>query len=251
MISQLVREFILPPGGLLALVLTAFLLRGKAPRIAKPLALAAVLLLYLLSTAPVAYSLANLTYSDPPLNPASLKAFEPQAIVVLGGGRELTSPEYQGMPTPTRSTLQRARYAAHLAKSTGLPVMATGGFGKLPSQSEAAALRVNLMEYGVSPRWMETQSRTTAENANFCQTILSAEKIERVLLVTSANHARRARRSFEKVGLQVLTAPTAYDLPDLDAPAVLNVVPQAKMLTLSCESLRALLGELWYQILGA
>lgn len=250
MISQIIREFILPPGGLLSLILAAYFLRAKAPQVSKRLAVSAVLLLYLLSLAPVAHALAYLTYSEPVLTPSALSAFKPQALVVLGGGREVTSPEYEGAPTPSRGSLQRVRYAAQLAKSTGLPVMASGGYGQLPRQSEAWALRDNLSEYGVIPRWTETESRTTAENAALCQAMLGPEKIERIVLVTSAAHAKRARQSFEKVGFEVLSAPTAHELPDLEAPAVLNVIPQAKMFSLSCDSLRAHLGQLWYRILG-
>ena len=250
MISQVIREFILPPGGLLCLIVAAYLLREKAPQVSKRLAVSAVLLLYLLSLAPVAHALAYLTYSEPVLTAPALVAFKPQVLVVLGGGHEVTSPEYEGAPTPSRGSLQRARYAAQLAKSTGLPVMASGGYGQLPRQSEAWALRNNLSEYGVIPRWTETNSRTTAENAALCRAVLEPEKIDRVLLVTSASHAKRARQSFEKVGFQVLSAPTTHELPDLEAPAVMNVIPQAKMFALSCDALRAHLGVLWYRILG-
>ena len=250
MISLVLRELILPPGGLLVLMIAAFALRNKAPRVAARFAIGAVLALYLLSIFPVAHGLAQLTYTEPVLSEQALHDFRPQALVVLGGGRDLTSPEYQGMATPSQSSLQRARYAARLAKRTGLPVLVAGGFGRFPDQSEAGALANNLSEYGVKPRWYETRSRTTNENAMFSRDILARERIERIVLVTSSSHARRARLSFEKVGFQVLSAPTAYEFPSLDMPGYLNVVPKDDAFILSAGSLRALLGQLWYAVLG-
>ncbi len=49
-----------------------------------------------------------------------------QAIVVLGGGRNLGSPEWGG-ETVNDYTLRRARYGARLARETGLPVYVSGG----------------------------------------------------------------------------------------------------------------------------
>lgn len=248
--SLLLRELILPPGGILLLVALAFALRARAPRISIRLAVVAVSALYLLSIPPVAHGLAQLTYSEPVLTEQALSDFRPQAIVALGGGRDLTSPEYGGLATPSRHSLQRIRYAAYLAKRTGLPVLAAGGYGALPQQSEAWAIRNNLQEYGLTPRWVETQSRTTSENAVNSRGLLSSSKVERILLVTSSYHARRARLSFEKAGFQVLPAPTGYDLPRLDRPGYFNLVPTSEAFALSSDSLRALLGEVWYRVLG-
>ncbi len=244
------RELILPPGGILVLVMLAFALRARAPRVSVRLAAIAVLTLYLLSIPPVAYGLAYLTYSEPVLTEQALSDFRPQAIVVLGAGRDITSPEYGGLATPNRPSLQRVRYTAYLAKKTGLPVLAAGGFGTLPEQSEAWAMRNNLQEYGLTPLWVETQSRTTSENALQSRGILRSSKTERILLVTSSHHARRARLSFEKAGFQVLPAPTGFELPRLERPAYFNLVPMSDAFALSSDSLRSLLGEVWYSLLG-
>lgn len=247
--SQLLRELILPPGGILALMAVAALLYRKAPRVSLRLAIFSVAAFYLLSLPPVAFGLAQMTYTEPALSPTALESFQPQAIVVLGGGRDLTSPEYDGLPTPGRSTLQRVRYAAYLAKKTGLPLLAAGGFGPLEGQSEAWAMRINFQEYGLTPRWMDTESQTTKENAANSWQLLQADKIERILLVTSSYHAGRARACFEEVGFQVLAAPAAFDYPRLDLPLFLNLVPQSYAFSLSSDSLRAMLGEIWYRIL--
>lgn len=248
--SQVLRELILPPGGILALMAVAALLNRKAPRVSLRLAIFSVAAFYLLSLPPVAFGLAQMTYTEPALSPTALESFQPQAIVVLGGGRDLTSPEYDGLPTPERSTLQRVRYAAYLAKKTGLPLLAAGGFGPLEGQSEAWAMRINFGEYGLTPKWTETESQTTSENASGSWALLQPEKVERILLVTSSYHAHRARSSFEAVGFKVLPAPTAFELPRPEGPWLLNLVPQSSAFSLSSDSLRALLGEVWYRILG-
>jgi uncharacterized SAM-binding protein YcdF (DUF218 family) len=107
--------------------------------------------------------------------------------------------------------LERVRYAARLAKASGLPLLISGGlhYGAPPSE---AALMADVLarDYGVRVRWQEGLSRTTWENATYSADILHKEGITRVLLVTQAWHSPRARWCFEQVGLQVLSAPMGF-----------------------------------------
>jgi uncharacterized SAM-binding protein YcdF (DUF218 family) len=107
--------------------------------------------------------------------------------------------------------LERVRYAARLAKASGLPLLISGGlhYGAPPSE---AALMADVLarDYGVRVRWQEGLSRTTWENATFSAEILQKEGIKRVLLVTQAWHMPRARGCFEQVGVQVLSAPMGF-----------------------------------------
>ena len=105
----------------------------------------------------------------------------------------------------------RTRYAARLAKASGLPVLTTGGlhFGRPPSE---AALMADVMreDLGVEVRWQEERSRTTWENATETAALLKPEGIRRVLLVTQAWHMQRSRWCFEQAGLEVVTAPVGF-----------------------------------------
>jgi len=63
------------------------------------------------------------------------------------------------------------------------------------------------------PRWVEDQSRNTHENAVLSAQILEREKVNRVVLVTSATHMRRAAAEFRAHGLDVVPAPVTVPAP--------------------------------------
>jgi len=65
-------------------------------------------------------------------------------------------------------------------------------------------------DFGVKVRWVEDRSYDTAQNASKSAPILARAGIDRVLLVSHAMHLRRARDAFERHGLEVIPAPTAY-----------------------------------------
>ncbi len=94
---------------------------------------------------------------------------------------------------------ERIRYAARLAKASGLPVLTSGGlhYGTPPSEARIMAQSL-LDDYGVPVRWEEGRSRTTWENARFSAEMLREAGIRRVILVTSAIHMPRSIWSFEK-----------------------------------------------------
>ena len=94
--------------------------RRWAGRIVIGLALAA---LYALSTQ---YAADRLLQALEPV-PADPRAeASGQAIIVLGAGTYFHAPEY-GATTVNGNALVRLRYAAHLQRQTGKPVLVTGG----------------------------------------------------------------------------------------------------------------------------
>jgi uncharacterized SAM-binding protein YcdF (DUF218 family) len=250
MLSHLLREAILPPGCFLIVLTVALLVRQRAPRASGAMIAAVIGTFYLLSIPPVSIALSRWVENETPLDTAKIQAFQPQAIVVLGGGAEVKAPEYGGLTVPTESTLKRVAYAAYLAKATKLPVLVTGGYGRTQEESESWAMKFNLEGYGVTPRWCEAMGKTTAENAALSQSLLAKDKIERILLVTSASHARRARRSFEKTGLAVLAAPTGFRISGPWDQGLMKVVPAQRHFDESVEALRAMLAETWYYLRG-
>jgi uncharacterized SAM-binding protein YcdF (DUF218 family) len=77
---------------------------------------------------------------------------------------------------------------------------------------ESALIRDLLVEWGVPKDaiLLETRSQNTRENALFAAEILSAQDWDRVLLVTSASHMKRAAGAFRAVGVEVIPSPTDY-----------------------------------------
>lgn len=127
------------------------------------------------------------------------KARRPVAIVVLGGGVEALAPEY-GVSNLLPAALERLRYGMWLQRETGLPVAFSGGvgWGVHDVQAEAqVAARVAAQDFGRPLKWTEDTSRDTRENAIRTVTMLRADGITHIVLVTHGTHMPRALRAFE------------------------------------------------------
>lgn len=249
MLSHLIREAILPPGCLLLALLASELLRRRSPRAGLALFAVTTGCLYLLSIAPVSLVLCRLTETEPPATPEQIAAFQPEAIVVLGGAAG-PAPEYSGAAIPGRSSQMRVAYAIYLAKATALPILVTGGYGETIEQSEGWAMKQALERSQISVRWVEPRGLNTRQNAENSKALLEQAGVKKVLMVTSASHAGRAKRAFEAVGLQVLAAPTEYHHLDPWDHGLLLLAPKAAKFAESSDALRALLGDLWYRMGG-
>ena len=129
-----------------------------------------------------------------------------QAIVILGGGMQAVAPEY-GLAQPNASTAARLRYGIQLAKRSGLTL-----------------------------RWIDNQSRDTAENAARMHDLLAPAGIQHIALVTHAWHMPRSQALFETAGFTVLPAPMGFVLPS-ERP-LLEWLPSAHGLTASRHVLR-------------
>jgi uncharacterized SAM-binding protein YcdF (DUF218 family) len=171
---------------------------------------------------------------------------EAQAIVVLSAGRRRDAPEFGG-DTLDAAALERVRYAALLARRTGLPVLASGGEVPLGRPTLAALIEQTLRtDYGIERVWTETQSRTTAENAIFSAAMLRSLGISRVLLVTHAWHMPRAKTAFEANRIEVVAAPTAFATAQ---PITLSAfMPALSALRLSADAAHEWIGLAWYRL---
>ncbi len=174
---------------------------------------------------------------------SDLKQQQVQAIVVLGGGVEAFTHEYDG-PNLTTGSMSRLLYGLHLAQSTQLPMAFTGGKGwgsqdKQASEAEVAdAVLARL--HAPALRWQENQSRDTRENAQMTARMLQKEGITQIALVTHAWHMPRSVRNFENAGFKVLPAPMGYI--QTHAQPVLQWIPHGEALKDSCAVLKEWLG---------
>jgi uncharacterized SAM-binding protein YcdF (DUF218 family) len=240
---------VLPPAPLLLLIGLGLLLAARKKAAGLLLAFVAAALLWLLSCHAVAVWLAlNLLPQYPPLAAATLKSSPVQAIVVLGGGVVPVSPEY-GEPQASGAAAMRLRYGAWLARQSGLPVAFAGGMGwgaastQTLSEGEVAR-RAALQDYGLDLRWIDGQSRDTAESAQALQALMLKDKARHIALVTHAWHMPRSVRAFERAGFTVTPAPMGFILPSRNG--LLQWLPSGDGL----ESSRAVLKEwlgLWVQ----
>lgn len=208
-------DMMLPPFGTFLLLLLAFVLVRRRPRTGWGIAILAVLL-HLGAAMPVFAE-----WIDGPPRPVDAHAARPdaEAIVVLGGGRNLHAPEYGG-ETASYWSLERARYAAKLQRETGLPILVSGGRpGDRGVRTEADIIAGILRdEFGVPVRWTETESHDTRENARNTAALLQQHGVQRVLLVTHASHMDRALALFREAGVDAVPMATGYMRPLMDSP---------------------------------
>ncbi|WP_394790282.1 YdcF family protein [Rhodoferax sp.] len=218
-LKPILTALVLPPAGPLLLVALGLLWRRRV--LGWLFGIAGLVGLWLLGCNAVAVALAQTILPQvPALAPttaaSTLQAGKVQAVVVLGGGIQPSAPEY-GTAQPTADTLARLRYGVWLTRQASLPLAFAGGVGWAnsgnTSASEGAVARATLaQDYGLALRWVDDQSRDTAENATQMQTLLARDGIQRIALVTNAWHMPRAQAAFERAGFQVTPAPMGFTL---------------------------------------
>lgn len=236
---------LLPPLNLILLCALGLLLRLRWPRLGMTVSILALLVLTVCSTRfGAGLFVAPLEKQNPPLQVSD--AAGAQAIVVLGGGRLTNAPEYAGQDIPSSASLQRLRYAAHLYRSTHLPILVSGGRPDGGYTSEASVMaRVLQEDFSVPVRWQEPASNNTAENAQLSARMLRAAGVQRIVLVTDAIHMRRAKWIFMQTGLEVVAAPTIFVSHAHMTPA--DFLPSSQGLQLSTYALHEWLGLAWYR----
>lgn len=242
------RAFVLPPAGLFLLIAIGSMLGRRRPRAGRVVVKISLALLLILCTPAGADLLVTpLEKLTKALNPKQLGGA--QAIVVLAAGRLQGAPEYGGSHIPDYVALARLRYAAHLQHATGLPILVTGGNrteDALRESKAAGMARALRGDFRTPVAWVEEESETTAENAEFSRKILQAHGITKVLLVTDAMHMPRAERVFDDGNLQVVPAPTMFfTLDELDPNAFF---PSAEGLRRSYYASYEWVGLVWYRL---
>jgi uncharacterized SAM-binding protein YcdF (DUF218 family) len=257
LINAVPRELILPPTNLFLVIALGLAIWHRWPRAGRVLAGAGLAALAFLSTT----AGANLFVAPLERLTAPLQAPEragAQAIVVLAAGRLRHAPEYDERDIPDYVALARLRYAAHLQRRTGLPILVSGGNGTSGvdpdpddrAYSKADAMATALREdFGVPVKWIEPRSRDTSENAAYSAALLRAHGIKRILLVTDAMHMPRATAAFERAGLDVVSAPTMFF--SRQPRSMASWLPSAEGMRRAWYAMYEWLGIAWYKLRAA
>ncbi len=184
---------------------------------------------------------------------AAVKAREPVAIVVLGGGGRPLSPEY-GMSNLENRSIERLRYGLWLGRETGAPVAFSGGVGwshgdAVVTPEAQIAARIASQEFGRPLKWTEERSRDTRENGIYTVQMLKEQGVRRVLLVTHQRHIPRALHAFEDAaagsGITFEAAPV--DVLTTSLRSVRSWLPSAS----GAATVREISHELAGRLLGA
>ena len=115
--------------------------------------------------------------------------------------------------------------------------------GKSLAQVMAEVLREDFQAEKV---WLEDKSRTTGENALFSEKFLAQKNIDAVYLVTQAWHMPRSVVAFEKAGLKVIPAPTAFE--GGNPFKFMDILPSANSINKTHFALHEMVGAFWYKI---
>lgn len=210
--------------------------------------LLATLWLYLCSTALVAdYTMATLETAVPARGVSAVP--EMDAIVVLGGATR--GDVHLGSLGDLNAQADRLLTAAALYKAGKAPVIVASGGASEGARPEAELMREILAVMGVPGERivLEGVSRDTRENALYSAQLLKQKGRERILLVTSAFHMRRAVALFERQGLTVYPVPTDYQRL-VSQPSVPPWMPMAEDLQRTTIALREHVGYWYYRWQG-
>ncbi len=234
--KALARGVLLPPTGLLALVvLGAVLLVLRHRRSGWSCLIAGLAALWLLSMPVVADGLTRLVEVYPAFDPS--KPTNAQAIVILGGtDQRFSAPEYGGQPAASLELLERLNYGAWLSRVMHLPILITSDPGNVWTM--AVSLR---RDFQAPPRWVDLKSHDTFENARNSAAVLRANNVSSILLVTSSTHMLRSMREFLATGLQVTAAPV--HVLGRSAYSVSGLLPTSESMMYSNRAIYELLGE--------
>jgi len=242
----------LPPTSLLIFIFIGALLISSKPKLAKRIIFFSVTTIWLLSTNAFSVWFHNQVIPEYPLVTAKdLKEKSVQAIVVLGGGVVVDLPG--GNQQMSKTSLERLRLGAELARQSGLPLVFSGGSGwgaKDAIVAEADVAEKVLQDaFGIKLNYKESSSRDTQENAANTWALLSKQGIQRIALVTHSTHMPRASAEFKKLGFEVKVA--AIGQPTAGREPFLSWMPGASNLELSQSIMRELLARLIQKLRSA
>lgn len=237
--SKIVIAFLSPLGSSLILFLLALvLIIAGLRRISFGIALVGLLWLWVWSLPATSLAFrAALEGRYPSVEMADLQACD--AAVVLGGA--VTPAGGRFHHPDLRKAADRLFAAARVYHAGKAPLLILSGGGS--PVSEAEAMRTVLREFGVPDAAMllEGRSRDTRENARFSAELLRARGIDRVLLVTSALHMRRALRHFAYEGIEAL--PVSTDHEARNVPQWLRWIPDSDALDGSARAIKEWVGQ--------
>jgi len=175
------------------------------------------------------------------------------AIVVLGGGVGAAVPPR--LYPHLKAGADRVLHAARLFAAGKAPFVIVSG-GSIPFTGPKApksnAMRILLRDWGVpeSAIVLESASQNTRQNALQVRRILRRRGWHKILLVTSAQHMRRALAVFTAIGIDAIASPTDYEAVGQAEHTLLDWLPDASSLERTTRALKEYLGYVVYRWRG-
>lgn len=249
-LSKLLPLFFYPLGLVTIGLMVALVTLWKRPTLAAMAISLTLIILLVSSNAWVAKSVVrSLEWQYLPTSPVPTA----QAIVVLGGAT--SSPDPPRVTVDLKEAGDRIIYAAQLYRQNKAPMIIVTG-GRIDwsgnSSPESVHMADVLTSIGIPSEAIiqEPEALNTYENAVNVQQILTARGISKVLLVTSAMHMPRSVQIFQRQGIDVIPAPTDFQVSENEMAAmtrtpkaaILNLLPDVVNLRLFTSAIKEYLG---------
>ena len=244
----ILKVWLLPPGILLVLLTIGWIFARRT--FGRILLFLSIALFYLLTTPiGVGWLAGQLeTIAASPID--SLKQSDADAIVVFLAGVRDDNPELDGDDALSGLSLERMDFALTLHRSTGLPILVSGGSvtGETRALAELGEEWLR-RQANVIPVAIDNSSRDTWENATNSAVLLRENGLQRPILVTHAYHMPRALLSIRTAGIDAIPAPFAFirnnEVKDAGFDAS-DWAPGPGNLTRSYLILHEMVGLVWY-----
>jgi uncharacterized SAM-binding protein YcdF (DUF218 family) len=204
-------------------------------------------------------------FSNPFISNEVWLAWEPEAVLMKDVKTYDAAIVLTGVTEPNRSPHDRVHYqegaerildAVQLYKMGKVKkIIISGGSGAIKNvaRTEAESLQQTALFAGVPQQdiLLEQRSKNTRENAQFTKELLGQHpEVQKLLLITSAFHMRRAEGCFEKVGLTFDTFPADFQTHDRSFHLDDLLIPTAEALRDWTRIIHEWVGVITYKLLG-
>lgn len=190
-----------------------------------------------------------------PLRASQVDARKRTAVVVLGSGSwHARDWDGRSVTYPDPASANRELEAARVFKLVNpVMVVSSGGnpYPDYPAVPVGEAMREHLIALGVPTDkiLVETESKTTRDEAVVVERMLKAQAIDQVILVTSETHMRRSLTVFRSVGIDPIPA-IALEFLREEATWGRLLMPSDLGLSLGSRNVHEILGAMYYGIRG-
>ncbi|WP_171022275.1 envelope biogenesis factor ElyC [Thalassotalea litorea] len=241
-LKKIIAGVIMPLPIVFILLFIGIALINKRPKLAKKFAIAATLLLAVISFMPIADKLLVLYEQEYPVFNNQYGKID--SIIVLGCGHtadERLKPSQE----LKHCALQRLTEGMRILRDQPQATLFTTGYNPYDTVSNAEKLKQAAIELGLPADKIVTVSdpRDTADEAAMLAPLVKGTSF---VLVTNANHMPRAMQYFIDQGVQPIPAPTGFLVKDPEGTSVwFNLVPDAANISKTERAWHETLGRLW------
>lgn len=241
LLTRLPALFVFPLGlAILLCLLSLPLMRAGRKRLGPFIVLLSMTILWVSSTQIAAdWVIGSLESRYPPLKVEETPAAA--AIVILGGVTRGVVPGTE--MTDLGDGVDRLIHGARLWKAGKAPliVLSGGNAEWFQPESEAMMEVLKILEIPADVMLLESKSRNTHQNVLYSVPLLNGLGINRILLVTSAYHMRRAEAIFQSMGITVLPAATDYQVVQRFT-SIIDWLPQSEALLATTRGVKEYIG---------